>query len=636
MSESTDEFRPVSFGDSEYEQQGRAVNFTRRLKQMFQKAPPQDPELAGQELTEAGDNVATDTADVSADTEDMVGIDDAFQDSKTAVAEARDVAQAAQTAADATTDAGVELTELGGELGGEAVEGGLGTGLDAGVEMTDIGMGAGESAADAGLVGVGEAGAEDAGAEMTGVAAEMGAEEALGGGPEDPIADVVALGTLIAGGVAALFAGTPPNVQSITGDNIGTQITKLDHQATAAKAAGKTTQAKVAQNLADSMTKAQLQGRNVYSVMPVAGGARKLVMTLSPTGLQNSIAAVKANPSAFVGVDTRVLTAMGLNPLLSTLAGSKTVAAQSAAAILKSGFAPNSKEANSSTAGTTPYLGGQYAISNAIDTIVGRAGGIAMTKAQIIANQASASKTAATASTDFAQGTVQGDIKGIFNSVDAVGDTAVAQGDKNTLSQLIGVTDGGVNMAVASLNTKAAALTEARSAQTTANALKANVSLSAAQQQLALSESAQTAGQTKVVGAQNTLTGAKLALQTAQTNATQAIKNASTFNQSLQQSVHEQYINQYANAVDTGRATNTAINLTGLINPTAVYNQYAVKGTSVVAPTTSLANSGITFKNGQPIISSNLQLAAIKNINPALSALSTTGGQVNQKPIAVA
>ena len=177
----------------------------------------------------------------------------------------------------------------------------------------------------------------------------------------------------------------------------------------------------------------------------------------------------------------------------------------------------------------------------------------------------------------------------------------------------------------------------------TANALLAakqlasdKTALTSAQQTLADAASAQTAGQQKLDSSKVKLAADQTAVLSAQTNAKNAVKNASTFNQSLQQSVHQQYINQYANAVDTGRATNTAINLTGLINPTAVYNQYAVKGTSVVAPTTSLANSGITFKNGQPVISSNLQLTAIKNINPALSALSTTGGQVNQKPVAVA
>ena len=72
---------------------------------------------------------------------------------------------------------------------------------------------------------------------------------------------------------------------------------------------------------------AQTEGRAIYSVKPTKGtGPRQMVMTLSSTGIQNAIAAVKADPSTFVGVDPRVLTAMGLNPKLTTLTGVQAIA----------------------------------------------------------------------------------------------------------------------------------------------------------------------------------------------------------------------------------------------------------------------------------------------------------------------
>ena len=266
-------------------------------------------------------------------------------------------------------DAAGTMAEEGEVLGGEAIGGALGTegageavgeGVETAIEGADTAGEAGgdvagdiatEGAEDVGKAaaeGVGEAVAEGAG-EAGGDFAFAGAAEALGGRPEDPIGDVLALGGLIAGAFSSLFHHNPPAIETITGKAITAEITKLQGQSNAATTAAQTA---LYSNMATNMGLAQKEGRSVYSVKPTKGGARKMVMTLSATGLRNSIAAVEENPSAFVGVDTNVLTAMGLNPKLSTKAGAEAIV----------------KEAKGNKV-VLPYLGGQYAVYSNLHNI---------------------------------------------------------------------------------------------------------------------------------------------------------------------------------------------------------------------------------------------------------------------------
>ena len=214
----------------------------------------------------------------------------------------------------------------------------------------------------------------------------------MGGGPEDPISDVLAVGTLFASLGSLIFGKhKPPDIQPIEGDKLTQQIQTLKDAISPAAQANATTgkaittavagslagmlggvkgtpitsanigtltsqynaqflQKKVAtQKLIDSLTNAQSRGQSVYSVKPVNGGARRLVISLKPEQLTRAISSVKANPSAFVGVDTRVLSAMGLNNALATKAGAEAVIATSKIAEDATGATP--------TAGTTLFLG---------------------------------------------------------------------------------------------------------------------------------------------------------------------------------------------------------------------------------------------------------------------------------------
>ena len=97
---------------------------------------------------------------------------------------------------------------------------------------------------------------------------------------------------------------------------------------------------------------------------------------------------------------------------------------------------------------------------------------------------------------------------------------------------------------------------EVKASHTKATLAAANAALTTAEQQLTTNQALATAGQTKLSSAKTQLAADQTAVLLAHKTATNALANASAFNQSLQQSVKQQYINQYANAVDDGRATN--------------------------------------------------------------------------------
>ena len=217
---------------------------------------------------------------------------------------------------DAIGEALGQSTAEAGEAAGEGVESTLEAGGEAGGEA------AGEAAGEA----VGEAVGEAAG-EAGGDFAFAGAAEALGGGPEDPVGDVLALGGLIAGAIQSAFHQTPANVETLSGGTLTSELQTLQTAHNSFVKGGNYSQATTLQNVMDNMRTAQTEGRAIYSVKPTTGtGPRQMVMTLSSTAMQNAIASVKADPSSFVGVDPRVLTAMGLNPALTTLAGAQAIA----------------------------------------------------------------------------------------------------------------------------------------------------------------------------------------------------------------------------------------------------------------------------------------------------------------------
>jgi len=174
-----------------------------------------------------------------------------------------------------------------------------------------------------------------------------------------------------------------------------------------------------------------------------------------------------------------------------------------------------------------------------------------------------------------------------------------------------------------------------------ANVSALNKKLAADKAALATAQTAQAAAQTADQAGKAKQTQLTQATQQAQQNTSQAQTalatakaNEATYNQKLASTLKTNYINNYAHAVDYARETNTAINLNNLINPTTLYNQYSIAGTSVSAPTTDLAGSGITFDAaGNPIISTSLQKSA-RAARLATSKAPTTGGGASTKPAA--
>jgi hypothetical protein len=197
------------------------------------------------------------------------------------------------------------------DIGGEAFSAAIGSG------EFEAGAAAAQATIDAGA---------GAGAEATagGLEESAGLVEAIGGGPEDPVADLASAGLVLAGAFAALggfigglFHHDPPDQQPLDGKNLIKTIGHL--QATVATTLDPTQKAKT-QSLLDNVTQAMNSNRQVFSVKMSVGpsaGQRAIVTEMTSAQLAQAVAAVKANPDVYKGQDPRILGSMGLSSSLA-------------------------------------------------------------------------------------------------------------------------------------------------------------------------------------------------------------------------------------------------------------------------------------------------------------------------------
>lgn len=195
---------------------------------------------------------------------------------------------------------------------------------------------------------------------------------------------------------------------------------------------------------------------------------------------------------------------------------------------------------------------------------------------------------------------------------------------------------------IAAANPKTAKATAATD-QTSLNTAKAN---------LAALKAKQSSADTLSATDKTALATAQQNVVSAQANIASAKQNALSYNNTLSSALQTEYINDYVNTVDTDRATNVKIDTGTVINPNSLYNSLSVAGGGGTAPSIDLNNiKGISFVNGQPVFSSQLQQQAQSGFNSALQQLQqlqkagaaqppptqtanipTTGTSANQKP----
>ena len=631
------------FGDVDLEPQQRIQfnnSLRRRIAQRFTKAPQQAAERSEQQLKTAKEALQDARQAESAGQDVLEGLDEAFAESQAAVAsasgaeagaasavsgaeaaapvaefaEGTELATFSTAAESAAAEASVAGIEGAGEVASDVALAG-----DVAAESADVGALAGDLSEE-GIIGAGELAAAGTTEEIAG-AIELG-----GGGPENPFTDVAAAGAAIAGGVMALggwFAGlfhhsSPPsweginNARQIQGNEYGIMVYKLIQQKQAAENNKNTAKVTILNNYIDSLTSANAEGRPIVSYKNQSG-QNQMAVQLTKTALAKAIQAYQNNPDAYKGVDPTKLAIMGLNPLMSN---GKKSAVQT----------PDEK--------WIPGLNGNLQIAYSAN--------MANAPSQYLSYQLNGAKyyfkdMQEISSMGDSEDQLQAAAKGEYIAT-ATNQINSATGQTKTyLTYLLNLWKYNNGMS----KTKPAAVARPQTAESEqamatyqANITALNKKLASAQAALAQAkqtesqaQTAQQAGQAK----QAQLTQATQQAQQSQTQAQNALATAqaqeATYNQNLASTLKQQYINQYANAVDYARATNTAINTSNLINPTTLYNKYAIAGTTVAAPTTDLAGSGITFdRAGNPIISTSLQKSARASRVAPLNA-PTTGGQ---------
>jgi len=279
-------------------------------------APTQASET---ELTEAQAR----EAQLRSDLDDLVNEAKAQRASVSQAEEQVEELQGEGTAGEAVTEAeGAEATaeaEAGAEAGEEATLGAEGIAVEAGAE----------AGAEAGVSGATEAGVSGAeggfGAMEAGVGEVAGGEEVVGGGPEDPFADVVAGATAIFGtigvAIASLFGGgKPAKYKNISGtavmssSDVKSAIKKVNTKL------GTETQGTPTYNsllaLKNTLTNAQTNNTDVVSFKNAQGKA-DLAVPLSTAQLATAIKVYQQNPNAYKGMDTTKLEVMGLSPQMA-------------------------------------------------------------------------------------------------------------------------------------------------------------------------------------------------------------------------------------------------------------------------------------------------------------------------------
>jgi predicted nucleic acid-binding Zn-ribbon protein len=281
-----------------------------KMPTQLTEAPTQASET---ELTEAQAR----EAQLRSDLDDLVNEARAQQASVSQAEEQVTELQGEGTADEAVTETeGAEATaeaEAGAEAGEEATLGAEGIAAEGGAVE-----GAVSGATEAGVSGA-EGGF---GAMEAGVGEAAGGEEVVGGGPEDPLADIAAGATAVFGtigvAIASLFGGGKPaeykNIKGtavMSSSDVKSALSKVKTKLSSSKQGTPTYNSLLA--LQNSLTNAQTNKTDVVSFKD-AQGKSDLAIPLSTAQLATAIKVYQQNPNAYNGMDTTKLEVMGLSP----------------------------------------------------------------------------------------------------------------------------------------------------------------------------------------------------------------------------------------------------------------------------------------------------------------------------------
>jgi hypothetical protein len=699
LDESADDFRPVSLEDAPDNpavQSQWQRSFRSRLQRLIRKPPAADPEVSTELQTAQEAESSAAEASTEADTT-LQDIDEAFQQSRASLArqqnELRQTRSQLQEVPEEDRPADMPDTTFNeAELDAEAeadVAGEQAEGLEnAGDEVEDLDEEEEDLGDDAPDDAAGEADASnitselgtaaEGGGEATGLEESAGAAEAIGGGPEDPIGDVVAGGLAIAGGVVALgqwfgglFHNNPEwfgvqNATELTGSSYQSMITniqneiqnkqddrnsliysKFGNKKNVVKGANGQpltmkdidTQIKALQQYQQTLQNAQSSGRAIVSYTN-SKGKKAVALQLSKKELANAIQAYQVNPDVYKGWDKSKLSIMGLNPNMS---------------LGKAGATKTPEGTYVPTQAFDYGVGGDYGKKEATWTS-GAGGGnwsnfyLSRPYQQTLEKTKGGGNVVTFGSNrDIQQsGNTPAEKKQIADGIymtklqDQIAIYKIGSawngyndGTWNWLKYKLALFK--YNNGLSSVKptpvpppiTKAGKeeIAKLQANENTLNTSIANINAQIAKQQSQIATD--TANQTS---SRRNLQQAKTALTNAQQAEQQAMTAAKSYDTNLAQQLTSAYSQQYQHDLESAIKDNTAFNPAGLINPAKIYQQNYVKGTGVVAPKSTPVPTGITFVNGVPQMSGAFASNPVNNV-PSGTNQPTTGVAPSTKTI---
>jgi len=653
--EPAEEFRPVSLDDPENPavQQQWQRSFRSRLQQLFRKPPDADPEAAETELTEAR------TAEVSAQAEateadtTLQNVDDAVEQSRTQLErqqnelrqtrtqlteepeEARPTDLPDDTYDEDALDAQAEGNVAGEEAEGLEDSGDIRANLEEEEELEDPEEDIGD------LADVGGEAAEDTTALTLEEAA--GESELLGGGPEDPVGDIVAGTLAIAGAAVALgqwFSGlfhhNPSwngisNATALTGSSYTNMINNINKEISNTTDQNKI---KALNQYKSTLQTAQNEGRAIVSYTNSQGN-KAIAVQLSKTELANAIQAYQVNPDVYKGWDKNKLKVMGLNPNMSDGASGATKTPNGTYVPTMAYDAAQGGQAKwTSGAGggnwSNFYLSEAYqktieqgGYNNSVNTF-GSLGDI-----QDSGNTPAEKKA-------IADGVYIQQLEGQIEMY-KIGSffTGYNDGTYNYLQYKLALfkyQNGYSNIKPTPVPPPMtqAGKEEMAKLQTRENAL--NTAIATMNAQLSRQQAQLTQAQANQAKTRRSLTDAQNALTTAQQKEQQAMAAAKSYDTNLANTLTNQYSQQYIHDLQTSLETNTAFNPAGLINPKTMYDMNAIQGTGITAPKANPVPSGIEFVGGVPQILSSAVSSRTTNVLSGINQ-PTTGSAPSSRSL---
>ncbi len=680
--------RPVSLEDAPDNpsvQQQWQRSFRSRLQRAIRRPPAADPERAETQLRSAQEAETSAEGEVTEADATMDDIDDAVQQSRAQLERQQNELRQTRSQLEDTPeenrpadlpDETYDEAELDAQAQGN-VAGEEGQGLeDAGdVDATlEEGGDLEDTAGDAGDVGeVGADVAEGAGeaAEVGGLEEAAGEAELIGGGPEDPIGDVVAGALAVAGAFVAigqwfsgLFHHNPSwhgvgNASQLKGSSYTKMLNNLDTPLQKAKTQlswynmtdaekkfgadgltkmtqprdkdGKvltkqdlTQQIKAIQTYKSTLEKATSEGRQIVSYHK-SDGTKAIAVQLSKKELANAIHAYSVNPDVYKGWDKNKLTIMGLNPNMSQ--------GKAGATKTGSGMYVPTKAYDQAQRGEATWSSGAgggnwtyFYLSRAYQDTIESKGNVADLTFGSVSDLKSAGDTPAQKKA-IAQGVYMAQLQRTISSWK--GDTATLRYLKYVLADFKYKNGfSSTKPTVVPVPVSAAGKAEMAKLQTKINALNTKVATADAELKTDLAKQAKDKASQST--AKSDLTNAQNALTQAQQAQAGVMTAAKAYDTNLASTLTSEYQQEYYQQLESSIQDNTSFNPAGLINPTVMYNQNYVKGTGVSAPKSAPVPTGIEFVNGVPQI-----LASAFTPNPVSTSNTpgpTTGTSTTSSP----